>query len=128
MAKPITILLLALFFMLTVRPLLPFLEYVVNYKTIVSNLCIDRDKPESHCNGKCYLKKRLKEINREDAASARRFPVNVMQRDYSPVIPERNSMSLFPSGTIGIHFFFYSFSSKEYISSLAPPPPKAFLC
>lgn len=41
------------------KPFWPVVEYVVNYEYIVTTLCENRDKPEMHCNGKCYLSKEL---------------------------------------------------------------------
>ena len=43
-----------------IRPVLPYIEYVVNKDFIAKNLCINRDKPHSCCEGKCYLEKQLK--------------------------------------------------------------------
>lgn len=42
-----------------VKPILPVLEYVINYEYISKVLCINRDKPKIHCNGKCHLMKEL---------------------------------------------------------------------
>ncbi|WP_250253705.1 hypothetical protein [Chryseobacterium sp. Marseille-Q3244] len=41
------------------RPLIPLVEYAVNYNYIVNTLCVNKSKPEVHCNGKCYLSKEL---------------------------------------------------------------------
>ena len=41
------------------RPLWPIAEYLINYDYIVTRLCENKDKPEMHCNGKCYLTKQL---------------------------------------------------------------------
>lgn len=41
------------------RPALPLLEYGLNYDYIAEVLCINKAKPELHCDGKCYLKKQL---------------------------------------------------------------------
>lgn len=41
------------------RPVLPVLEYAINYDYIVAELCENKAKPEMHCNGKCHLKKEL---------------------------------------------------------------------
>jgi len=38
-----------------VQPVLPVLEYLINYDYIVNELCENRDKPILTCNGKCYL-------------------------------------------------------------------------
>ncbi|AZA78996.1 hypothetical protein EG347_16480 [Chryseobacterium sp. G0186] len=45
------------------RPLIPLVEYAVNYNYIVDTLCINKNKPEVHCNGKCYLSKELAKAN-----------------------------------------------------------------
>lgn len=42
-----------------VKPILPVLEYVVNYEYISKVLCINKDKPKLQCNGKCHLMKEL---------------------------------------------------------------------
>ncbi|WET48432.1 hypothetical protein PYS58_17850 [Chryseobacterium indologenes] len=51
------------------RPLIPLAEYAVNYNYIVNTLCINKSKPDLHCNGKCYLSKELAKTN-ADAESA----------------------------------------------------------
>jgi hypothetical protein len=45
------------------RPVFPFIEYAINKDFIVKNLCINRDKPLSCCEGKCHLAKQLKKSN-----------------------------------------------------------------
>ncbi len=41
------------------KPILPVLEYVINYDYISKVLCENKDKPKMHCNGKCHLIKEL---------------------------------------------------------------------
>jgi hypothetical protein len=41
------------------KPVLPVIEYVVNYDYISKVLCVNKDKPMLHCNGKCHLMKEL---------------------------------------------------------------------
>lgn len=50
-------------FYMVFRPLIPLVEYAVNYNYIVDTLCINKTKPEVHCNGKCYLSKELAKAN-----------------------------------------------------------------
>ncbi len=47
------------------RPVLPLFEYVVNQDYIAEFLCINKEKPELSCNGKCYLMQKLNEQNEE---------------------------------------------------------------
>ena len=42
-----------------IKPILPVLEYVLNYEYVSKVLCINKDKPKMHCNGKCHLMKEL---------------------------------------------------------------------
>ena len=53
--KIAVILILALF----LKPVLPVIEYTFNYEYISKVLCINKDKPAMHCNGKCHLMKEL---------------------------------------------------------------------
>lgn len=41
------------------KPVLPVIEYIVNYDYISKVLCVNKDKPMLHCNGKCHLMKEL---------------------------------------------------------------------
>ena len=49
--------LLALFILL--KPVLPVIDYVVNYEYITKVLCVNKAKPKMKCNGKCHLMKEL---------------------------------------------------------------------
>ncbi|WP_178984819.1 hypothetical protein [Winogradskyella helgolandensis] len=48
---------LALFMLL--KPTIPFVEYAAFYDYIKNELCVNKDKPELACNGKCHLKQEL---------------------------------------------------------------------
>ncbi|PHQ29888.1 hypothetical protein [Leeuwenhoekiella nanhaiensis] len=53
-----------------IRPILPVLDYAFNYDYIVEELCVNRDRPELECNGRCYLMQALAEeaSRKKDAA------------------------------------------------------------
>lgn len=40
--------------------------FYMNQEYIAKNLCVNRDKPAMHCNGKCHLSKKLKEEEKKD--------------------------------------------------------------
>lgn len=64
-----SIVILALFMLL--KPIFPVVEYVVNYDYISKVLCVNKDKPKMHCNGKCHLMKELaKEAENEKPISS----------------------------------------------------------
>lgn len=52
-----TILILALVMLL--RPIFPVIDYVVNYDYVATVLCVNKAKPQMHCNGKCHLMKEM---------------------------------------------------------------------
>lgn len=41
------------------KPVVPVFQYALNYEYISEVLCINKEKPEMHCNGKCHLMKEL---------------------------------------------------------------------
>lgn len=59
------------------RPITPFVEYAINYDYIAKVLCINKDKAEMHCNGKCYVMKQLKKQQENDFKSLR-----ISMKDY----------------------------------------------
>jgi hypothetical protein len=43
--------------------------YVLNKNYIAGNLCINKDKPATHCDGKCYLAKQMQQQEKQDQQS-----------------------------------------------------------
>ncbi len=52
-------------FTIALRPVLPLIDYAVNYEYIVDNLCENRNIPQSTCHGKCYLEKELSKTEKQ---------------------------------------------------------------
>jgi hypothetical protein len=59
-----TFFIIALLFLL--RPVLPVAEYAVNYGYISKELCVNKNKPKLHCNGKCHLMKELAKASEQE--------------------------------------------------------------
>ncbi|MGV6829825.1 MAG: hypothetical protein ACWA45_10575 [Flavobacteriales bacterium] len=123
MRPKIAIGLLIIFCFAEIRPLLPFLDYLVNYKYISEVLCINKDKPMSTCNGKCYLSQQLKKAQ-ESEKQDKNIPTVKFERipmilcDYKfPKFAIMNSVSQ-------KHNTFYIFSIKDLTISPPTPPPK----
>jgi hypothetical protein len=61
------------------KPIIPYIEYAVFKEYIAKNLCINRTKPKSCCEGKCYLEKQLKksaDATSSDEKSTRKLQTN----------------------------------------------------
>jgi hypothetical protein len=52
------------------KPVLPVLEYAVNYDYIAKELCVNKAKPQMHCNGKCHLMKELAKASGSEKSPA----------------------------------------------------------
>jgi hypothetical protein len=55
----LSFLLLLLYFTVMVRPFAPYVEFALHQKEIAATQCENRNRPEMHCNGRCYLMKRI---------------------------------------------------------------------
>lgn len=53
------------------RPIQPYIEYVLNQDYIAKFLCINKDKPELQCNGKCHLVKEIQKQQKNEPKSLR---------------------------------------------------------
>lgn len=54
--------------MIAIRPVLPLVNYAVNYEYIVKKLCENRNNPRSLCKGKCYVSKELAKTEKQSTA------------------------------------------------------------
>ncbi|MEO9512407.1 MAG: hypothetical protein ABJP86_01040 [Flavobacteriaceae bacterium] len=51
------------------RPITPLVEYVVYEDYVAEFLCVNKDRQELECKGKCYLMERLSEQNEQKKQS-----------------------------------------------------------
>ncbi|HVS93479.1 MAG TPA: hypothetical protein VHE59_15675 [Mucilaginibacter sp.] len=58
---------------------LVYAGFELNRKYIAEHLCINRDKPWMHCNGHCYLAKKLKQADEKQAANERETQKSLVQ-------------------------------------------------
>jgi len=63
-----------------------FAWYNINKQAITEQLCVNKDKPELHCDGKCYLSKQLKkteEGEKRTALNILKEKQEYVQKEYS---------------------------------------------
>ncbi len=108
------------------RPILPYIEYAVFKDYIAKNLCINRDKPKSCCQGKCHLKKQIEKSNESgdnENNSSNKKVINQEVKEFitSPVaVPKATAISV--SRTI-----YDEIMITAQVSSSIFVPPKASL-
>jgi hypothetical protein len=62
--------------------------YQLNKNYIAAKLCENRNRPWLHCNGKCYLMKKLKQAEEKQNASEREAQKNLVQESLCNDIPD----------------------------------------
>ena len=107
-----------------VRPLLPIIEYYVNYDYIANELCINKDKPYLECNGRCYVNAAMKRAFPNGQESPARLPNFSMQDypispldfyKYTSILPDENIFSVNPD-------YFKHFVITQYSAAIFKPP------
>ena len=65
-------------FTIALCPVLPLVNYAVNYDYIVRNLCKNNKEFQSTCKGKCYIKKELSKTEKQTPSqNIRIFSIDV---------------------------------------------------
>jgi len=122
MIKISSILLTITFFFILMKPAVPFIEYVLRYDFIIENLCINREKPEIKCNGKCHLNKQLQkeaEKSQSDKIPFRPKKNQIDLLDYLKGESGQGEIHPHRSSILGSYITDYSF---QYVSSIFHPP------
>ncbi|ASK31581.1 hypothetical protein CEY12_16320 [Chryseobacterium sp. T16E-39] len=107
-------------FTIAIRPVLPLVNYAVNYDYIVKNLCENRNKPESTCKGKCYVAKELAKTEKQSSPQVIKISViDVFLSNeilsFSHKIGADHLQKEASSGSI-------NFCTSEYFSRIFHPP------
>ena len=121
----ITHLFLNLYLLALVGPVMPVLDYMINYDYIAKELCVNRDKPVLACNGKCYLEKKMVENNELLSHQSDKPTPPKLEQIAFPVfvVMEQIKYAALIFVSITKSSFFYQVSySYSYIFSLLRPP------
>jgi len=78
--RGITILLIVCTLTANFTKLFVFAGFELNQKYIASTLCENRDKPWLHCNGHCYLMKKIKAAEDKEKNEERQTQKNLIQQ------------------------------------------------
>ncbi|AVR44211.1 hypothetical protein C7S20_02440 [Christiangramia fulva] len=113
-----------LFFAFTARPVYEFayLTYFkLNQSEIIRNFCVNKNKPELHCNGKCHLMKELSLGSKSDKKQN-----TILAESFLPLFFQEYSYK----SRLYISDFYrcdnWRFLPKDYsqIQTVPSPPPK----
>ena len=101
-----------------------YADFIINNEYIASVLCINKEKPEMHCNGKCHLGK---ELAKEAANDKTPFSSKTSKTEIPQVIISENiseflfatETEIFTSGEVGYKPVFHI---SSYTSKILHPP------
>jgi len=122
--KYYSILYLVVILLYLLRPLLPYIEYMINRDFIVKNLCVEKDNPENTCNGKCYLHEQLNKISEQkndDRGDKENKSPDKRMDDHLRVFPADLLVFQDESPIAGYYYFP---ATTRFVSQIFVPPQK----
>ena len=107
-------------FTIAIRPVLPLINYAVNYEYIVKNLCENRNVPQSTCKGKCYVGKELAKTEKQTNPQTIKISgLDVFLHHEILSFSNKNETELFVK-TLNSRYL--NFHTSEYFSRIFHPP------
>lgn len=64
---------LLIFIQISIKPIIYF-NWKINQELITQKYCVNKDKPMLHCDGKCYLMKKMNQLDLEEKQERQKFP------------------------------------------------------
>ena len=107
---------------LLLKPVLPFLEYAVNYDYITQVLCENKAAPELECNGKCHLMKELAKASEDEKPlSSHKKSMSESEVLFFQEFQQNVVFTSTPSFVMISNFYLNNYSLLLFDSSYRPP-------
>lgn len=74
---------------MALKPLMPLIDYALNYEKITTELCINIEKPELLCNGFCYLRE---EVNTTEKNHSKNNDVNYLIKYSEAIVSQKQEI------------------------------------
>ncbi|OIP83678.1 MAG: hypothetical protein AUK44_04615 [Porphyromonadaceae bacterium CG2_30_38_12] len=124
--KLYAIILLLILIFNTFRFEIPYIQYAIFKPYIAKNLCVNKDKPKSCCEGKCFREKQLQQVNstRETETTSEKNSSKIPQsKETKEFVPSR---TLLPKASeLSLHQVTIQPETRienRYISTIFVPP------
>lgn len=118
-ARLIAILLLFCSFAMNLSGLFVFAGFELNKDFIAKELCVNKDKPQLHCNGKCYLMKKLKQAEEKEQKQEHQFHKIQLQQ---PVFSMALEFKQYACPEMQIHIPLTTGMPSSQVNSIFHPP------
>lgn len=103
--------------------------FKANQPFIAKELCINKDRPEMHCNGKCFLMTKMREVHRQGHDNFVNGLENLLGKDLVYVFQAFTLRLLQPAPAVQhkSHFFYRISQSILHTLALIKPPAVTLL-
>jgi hypothetical protein len=119
MVRWLSIWLLGWYMVASLRPYFPFVEYQLNRAYYAEVLCQNQDRPELHCDGKCYLAQQLKAASSQPESP--QAPNSLQVQDFLAAHLAPSSIQFFPHCPTPVTGAYQLLAATQ--SPVPPTPP-----
>jgi len=122
--KSVCLLLLLLIIVQSFNKLGIILAFNINQNYIAASLCVNKDKPQLHCNGRCFLAKKLRqaEQNEEKQRAENQEKANVLF--FCKLNRLELNGSIINRGPQNFNPFYLKFKPSIFTNDIFKPPQK----
>lgn len=100
------------------------IDYFLNVSEITELFCINKEKPQLNCNGKCHLKTQIKEVEKNDTKSPFSNRLLTVNFELIPILNSSNlSLTLYEL-IIEKPNFRKTYNLLSIFHNIPSPPPK----
>ncbi len=97
-----------------------FAGYELNKDYIAQNLCVNKNKPELHCNGKCFLSRKIAEAEQKQQSQEKKTQKDLFQQI---MLTASLNIIFFNNVPLEHHFDYHNHYQANNYSSIFHPPP-----
>jgi hypothetical protein len=126
--KLVSILLLTALIGSNLSRYLVVVSFRINRQYIVTNLCENRTKPLLHCNGKCFLAKKLKQADENEKKQSEKNELKNIEVCFFQTPHAAFSNLLLPELADARPTIFHSCGNLSYFVGTIFRPPRSVVC
>ena len=104
---------------------IPYIQYAIFKEYIAENLCVNKDKPQSCCEGKCFRDKQVKvasEVEQEESTTGKTIPTPSQNKEIKEFLFDKVVIPEPTAKTISLPVFTQIIFCSKYISTPFIPP------
>ena len=101
---------------------IPYIEYDIFKNYIAQNLCVNKDKKDNCCQGKCFLNKQIKLENENNTANENNNSKKLLNNEVKEFISSHIIIPKPVEETLSAHYFIEKILLSKIAFSIFVPP------